>query len=51
MAKAFISYKHDAQPDVRIANATFERLMKAGNDVFIDSQILIVLVNGAPLAI
>jgi hypothetical protein len=41
MAKAFISYKHDAQPDVRIANATFESLMKAGNDVFIDSQILI----------
>lgn len=38
VAKIFISYKHDAQPDVRLARATAERLA-ANHDVFIDSKI------------
>jgi hypothetical protein len=35
----FISYKHDVQPDVRLAGAVLGRLREAGHDVFIDSQI------------
>jgi hypothetical protein len=37
--KVFISYKHGAPLDVRLANSTLERLRQTGNDVFIDSQI------------
>ncbi|MBV9764122.1 MAG: AAA-like domain-containing protein [Acidobacteriaceae bacterium] len=41
MATGFISYKHDSEPDVRIANAVLQGLTAAGHNVFIDNQIRI----------
>jgi hypothetical protein len=39
MARAFISYKHDAQPDVRIADYLVNLLPQHGLTTFIDRQI------------
>jgi hypothetical protein len=39
LAKIFISYKHDAQPDVRLAAGIVGVLSAKGHTVFIDSQI------------
>jgi len=39
MARAFISYKHDVQPDVRIADYIVKLLPEHGLTSFIDSQI------------
>ena len=39
MARAFISYKHDAQPDVRIADYLVQLLPGHGLTTFIDRQI------------
>jgi hypothetical protein len=39
MAKAFISYKHEADPDVRIATRIAQEVASAGHEVFIDTQI------------
>jgi hypothetical protein len=39
MAKAFISYKHDATPDVRLADHFVQYLTQQGHEVFIDKQI------------
>src|SRR5436853_6525315 len=41
MARAFISYKHDAQPDVRIAEFVYDLLPRHGQNTFIDRQIAI----------
>ena len=39
MARGFISYKHEAQPDVCVAELLVARLMAAGHQVFLDTQI------------
>src|SRR5438876_3319508 len=39
MAKAFISYKHDSNPDVRLADHFVQYLSQQGHEVFIDKQI------------
>ncbi len=39
MVKAFISYKHDSNPDVLLADHFVQYLSQQGHDVFIDKQI------------
>ena len=41
MAKAFISYKHEVEPDEALADCFTKYLIKQGHQVFIDKQILI----------